>query len=307
MVFARGASHYETSFYAAGKGDAQRIPCLHGDAASKHDRWAGRLAGRVGDAGGKAFGAVRRRTATGLGRGAQTADGKGEGTVAYRLMIVEDDETIAQMLQKSLCAWGFEAFCQTDFEHVLEGFEKTRPQLVVLDISLPYYNGYYWCEKIRAVSKAPILFVSSRSAGMDIVMAISMGGDDYVTKPFDMDVLRSKVQALLRRAYSYTAQTRALCYRGATIDLDEGRVTHQGQSVELTKNEQRILGVLLSHKGRIVSRDTLMQKLWDTDVYVDDNTLTVNVARLRKKLDGLGLQDVIQTRKGVGYVVEDDA
>ena len=225
----------------------------------------------------------------------------------YRILIVEDDPVIAEQMQKRFQAWGFEAVCQEDFSRVLEGFERLQPHLVILDIGLPYFNGYYWCEKLRAVSQTPILFVSSREGNADIVMGMSLGGDDYITKPFDLDVLCSKVQAMLRRCYRYTGPQTSAFYRGALVQPEEARVTLNGQTAQLTTNEQRIFAMLLQHKGTVVSRDLLMLKLWDTDTFVDDNTLTVNVTRLRRKLEGIGLADCILTRKGEGYLLEDDA
>jgi len=221
----------------------------------------------------------------------------------YRIMIVEDDGTIACLLSGHLQKWGFEAFVVRDFENVLDCFEHEQPHLVLLDISLPFYNGYYWCAQIRKKSSVPILFLSSHTENMDIVMAVNMGGDDFVTKPFAMEVLTAKIQALLRRAYSYYSDRLTLEAAGAILDLGTGVLTHGGQSAELTKNELKILRLLMENKNSAVSREQLMQALWDSEYFIDGNTLTVNINRLRKKLADLGLPDLISTRKGVGYVV----
>lgn len=178
------------------------------------------------------------------------------------------------------------------------------PQLVLLDVGLPFYNGYHWCSEIRRFSSVPIIFVSSASDNMNIVMAINMGADDFIAKPFDLNVLTAKVQAMLRRTYDLGGQTRLLQHRDAVLNTDDSTLTYHGERVELTKNEYRILQVLMENKGKTVSRDVLMQRLWESDSFVDENTLSVNVARLRKKLDGAGLENFIATKKGMGYIVE---
>lgn len=223
---------------------------------------------------------------------------------AYKIMIVEDDVTIAGVLISHLAKWGYNAFAVSDFSKVIEEFRREEPHLVLLDISLPRYNGFYWCGEIRKISRVPILFLSSHTENMDIVMAMSMGGDDYITKPFDLSVLVAKMQALLRRSYDFQGQLHALEHRGAIFYPGEGTLSYQGQKIELTRNETRIMQTLFENKGNVVSRDTLMQNLWDSDVFIDDNTLTVNVARLRKKLEDAGLNDFIVTRKGMGYLLE---
>ena len=221
----------------------------------------------------------------------------------YRIFIVEDDPGIARGIQKQMESWNLEARCAVDFEKIMEEFQDYHPHLVLLDISLPFYNGYYWCQEIRKVSKVPVIFISSASDNMNIVMAMQMGGDDFIAKPFDMEVLIAKLQALLRRAYDFAQPAPLLGCGGAVLDTAAAVLAWQGQKIPLTKNENRILQVLLEHKGRVVERDTLMTRLWETDSYVDENTLTVNVARLRKKLEAAGLRDFIQTQKGVGYKV----
>ena len=190
-----------------------------------------------------------------------------------------------------------------NFQKVLAEFVAFDPQLVLLDISLPFFNGYHWCNEIRRLSKVPIIFISSASDNMNIVMAMNMGGDDFIAKPFDLHVLAAKVQAVLRRTYDFSGQTSLLEHRGAILNMGDATLTYEGSRVELTKNEYKILQTLLENKGRAVSRDTLMNKLWETDCYVDENTLTVNVTRLRRKLEGVGLSGFIITKKGIGYLV----
>jgi two-component system response regulator protein BraR/BceR len=222
----------------------------------------------------------------------------------YRVLIVEDDATIASAIQKQIESWGMQARSVEDFRDVLGEFARYDPQLVLLDITLPFFNGYYWCGQIRKASKVPIIFISSASDNMNIVMAMDMGGDDFLSKPFDLKVLTAKVQAVLRRTYDFGAQTRMLEHRGAVLNTANASLVCNGERIELTKNDYRILQTLMEAKGRVVSRDTLMERLWETDSYVDENTLTVNIARLRKKLDAAGLPDFITTKKGLGYIVE---
>lgn len=218
-------------------------------------------------------------------------------------MIVEDDEVIAGAIRQNLIAWGMEAFCVQDFSAVVAEFAANNPQLVLMDIHLPFFNGYHWCQEIRKLSKVPVIFLSSASDNMSIIMAVNMGGDDFIAKPFDQAVLTAKVQALLRRTYEFAGSANLLEYKGAILDKENGIVTYQGEKTELTKNEWRILQVLMENKGKAVSRDTLMMRLWESDSFIDDNTLTVNVTRLRKKLEEIGLSDYIRTKKGVGYLV----
>ena len=222
----------------------------------------------------------------------------------FRIMIVEDDPTIAELLQEELRRWDYDAFVCRRLDDVLGEFLREKPQLLLLDISLPFFNGYHWCEKIRQASTAPIVFISSNTGSMDIVMAMSMGGDDFIVKPFDMSVVVAKVGALLRRTYDFAAASSVMEHRGAILDPAAGTLTAPSGVIALTRNESRILQMLMEHKGVIVSRDTLMQRLWDSDCFIDDNTLTVNVARLRRKLEDFGLADFIVTRKGQGYLVE---
>ena len=222
----------------------------------------------------------------------------------YRIFLVEDDQSIAGAVAKHLDSWDWEVHRVMDFQRVLEEFQAFGPHLVLLDIGLPFRNGYHWCAGMRKVSRVPIVFLSSASDNMNIVMAMNMGGDDFVAKPFDLDVLTAKVQALLRRTYDFGAAAPLLEARGAVLDTGDNSLTYEGQKLELTRNEYRMLQVLPEQKGRTVSRETLMQRLWETDSFVDENTLTVNMARLRRKLEGLGLTEFIRTKKGLGYLIE---
>jgi len=222
----------------------------------------------------------------------------------YKILIVEDDKVIAETLKKHLGLWGYEAVTTDDFKKVKNTFVKHDPQLVLMDISLPFYNGFHWCNEIRKTSKVPIIFLSSASDNMSIVMAMNMGGDDFISKPFDLNVLMAKIQAILRRTYDFAAQTSFLEHLGAMLNLNNGTLDFQGERIELTKNEFRILKLLMESKGKTVSRETLMTELWETDSYVDENTLSVNVTRLRKRLEAAGLENFIVTKKGLGYLVE---
>ena len=224
----------------------------------------------------------------------------------FTVMIVEDDPTIARLLMLGLRKWGYNAAVCADLSDVTAEFVRTQPHMVLMDCSLPSFSGYHWCESIRRLSTVPIVFISSNTGSMDMVMAMSMGGDDFITKPFDMDVVVAKIGALMRRTYDFTGAQAMPTHRGATFDAAQSLLLYQGEKLELTKNECRILQTLMEHRGKTVGRDTLMQRLWDSDCFIDDNTLTVNVARLRKKLDELGLVDFIVTRKGQGYLVEDE-
>lgn len=224
----------------------------------------------------------------------------------YRILIVEDDKTIADTLTGHLCKWGYDARAVDDFDQVMEIFTGFDPQLVLMDIVLPFYNGYHWCSQIRSISKVPVIFLSSASDNMNIIMAVNMGGDDFIAKPFDLDVVVAKIQAMLRRTYSFQGQVNILEHRGAVLNLGDASLTFEGQKTELTKNDFRILEVLMSQKGNVVSREELMKKLWNDDCFIDDNTLTVNVNRLRRKLDEIGLTDFIATKKGIGYMVGEE-
>ena len=224
----------------------------------------------------------------------------------YKVLIVEDDEVISAAIASKLSKYGLGVRKVEDFHRVDEEFITYDPSLVILDISLPFYNGYMWCEKIRKISKVPVLYISSMSDNMNIIMAMNMGGDDYLAKPFDLDVLVAKVQALLRRAYDYRIDGDFIKAGDVILRLDDQTVLKDDKKIELTKNEFRIIRTLIEKKGHVVSRDELMQKLWETSEFIDDNTLTVNIARLRKKLEDIGLYDFIATKKGQGYIIKDE-
>lgn len=220
----------------------------------------------------------------------------------YKLFIVEDDMGIAEGIRALAESWEMEVRCAQNFRQVLAEFREFTPHIVLLDISLPFFNGYHWCREIRRVSKVPIVFLSSAADNMNMVMAMNMGADDFIAKPFDSGVLMAKLQAMLRRSYDFAATPTLTCH-GALLQ-DDASLCYQGEKLELTKNEYRILHILLENKGRVVSRETLMEALWASDCFVDENTLTVNVNRLRKRLDAIGLHEVIKTKFGAGYFVE---
>ena len=218
-----------------------------------------------------------------------------------KIFVVEDDAVIASAVKRSVEAWGCGCRVAQDFRAVLQEFVAYDPQLVLMDITLPFYNGYHWCSEIRKLSKVPVMFLSSASDNMNIVMAVNMGADDFIPKPFDLEVLTVKIQAMLRRSYDFAGTGSMLEHKGAILNLNETTLTYQEQKIELTKNEFRILEILMENKEKVVSRETLMTKLWESDNYVDENTLSVNVNRLRKKLEALGLEEFILTKKGIGY------
>lgn len=223
----------------------------------------------------------------------------------FRIMIVEDDLKIREIVLENIKRWGYEGQAVEDFDQVLETFITYQPHLILLDINLPSFDGFYWCGKVREISKAPIIFISSRSTNMDIVMAMNMGGDDFVQKPFSLEVLMAKVNALLRRTYSYAnTNTNLLEYAGVVLNLNDNQVMYKDQKLDLTKNDFQIMNILMKNSGQVVSREQIMQKLWEDESFVDDNTLTVNINRLRKKLSDLGLKDFIKTKRGQGYIIQ---
>ena len=221
----------------------------------------------------------------------------------YRILIVEDDEIIAGLVKKHLESWGYQVDLISDFSQVLADFVRKDPQLVLLDLKLPFFNGFHWCEEIRKISQVPVIFLSSTADNMNMVMAMSRGADDFIAKPFDLEVLAAKVQAILRRTYSFGNTFNLMEYKGTVLNLGNGTLTVGEQKLELTKNELKILQILYEHRGQVVSRDAIMTRLWESDSFVDDNTLTVNVTRLRKKIEGAGLKGFILTKKGMGYMV----
>lgn len=223
----------------------------------------------------------------------------------FKIMLVEDDIKISEIVSEGLKKWGYDVFCVEDFSETFNNFVKYEPHLVLMDINLPAFDGFYWCNKIREISKAPLIFVSSRNSNMDIIMAINMGGDDFVQKPFSMEVLMAKVSAILRRTYSYSnLEADVVEHNGAVLNLKDYTFLYNNNKIELTKNEFKILYTLIKNCGRIISRDKIMKVLWDDENFVDDNTLTVNINRLRKKLLDIGLEDYIQTKKGQGYIIQ---
>lgn len=222
----------------------------------------------------------------------------------YRILIVEDDAGIAKAIKEQAKMWGLQAEYVEDFRDVMAAFAGFSPHLILMDISLPFFDGYHWLSEIRKVSQVPVIFISSASDNMNIVMAVNMGGDDFITKPFDQSVLMAKINAMLRRTYDFSSGVPVLEHRGALLNTGDNSLVYEDQKINLTKNEYRILLTLMRDKGKVVSREKLMQILWETDSFVDENTLTVNVGRLRKKLEAAGLSDFITTRFGVGYIIE---
>ncbi len=222
----------------------------------------------------------------------------------YRLFIIEDDAGIAEAIKAQAETWNMRVECVRNFRDVMAEFARFDPHIVLLDISLPFFNGYHWCAEIRRVSKVPIIFISSAADNMNMVMAMSMGADDFIAKPFDQSVLMAKLQALLRRAYDFASSAPLIEHRGAMLNTGESTLTYNGQRIQLSKNEFRILVTLLKNKGKVVSREKLMEALWETDSFVDENTLSVNVNRLRKRLSAAGLENFITTKFGEGYLIE---
>lgn len=218
--------------------------------------------------------------------------------------MVEDDDVIANVIREYLGRWGYEVHCVEDFNDVISCFARIGPQLVLMDISLPFCNGYHWCREIRKLSSIPVMFISSASDNMSIIMAVNMGGDDYIQKPFDLDVLRAKIEALLRRTYAYNEQTAWLEHRGVLFNTLDGTIIYQNKKIELTRNEFKIMQLLFENIGKTVSRESIMKRLWDDECFIDDNTLTVNINRLRRKLEEASIRDFIHTKKGLGYLIE---
>lgn len=227
-----------------------------------------------------------------------------EAVDMYRIMIVEDDFTMAKVMKQQIESWGHNSHVVENFQDVMGEFVRFNPHMVLLDITLPFFNGYHWCSEIRKSSNIPIVFLSSTADNMNIVMAMNMGGDDFIAKPVDLQVMMAKIQAMLRRTYDMGTAPNLLEHKGIVLNLSDASATYKGERAELTKNEFRILQTLMESRGKVVSRDTLMTKLWQMDCYVEDNTLTVNVNRLRKKLEQMGLFEFIKTKVGLGYIIE---
>ncbi len=220
-----------------------------------------------------------------------------------KIFLVEDDKVISKEIEKHFSLWGWDVSAVRDFRQIMADFAEADPHVVILDISLPFFDGYHWCSEIRKVSKVPIIFVSSASDNMNIVMAMNMGADDFIPKPFDINVLSAKVQALYRRTYEFGEGSNIIEHRGAVLDLNDATLHYEDKQIELTKNEYGIIKTLMQSKGKVVIRENIIENLWQSDDFIDDNTLTVNIARLRKKLDEAGLVDFIKTKKSMGYLV----
>lgn len=222
----------------------------------------------------------------------------------FKIMVVEDDVSLKNIIAKCLTKWGHDVHQIENLENIIEEFKNYNPELVLLDINLPFYDGFHWCNEIRKISKVPIIFISSRNSNMDVIMGVNLGADDYIQKPFSVDVLVAKVNALLRRTYHFVDNnSNQIIHNGVTLDLSTATINYEDNTIELTKNEIKILHELMKYKGQIVSRNKLMKKLWDNDWFVDDNTLTVNVNRIRSKLNEIGLEDFIETKRGLGYII----
>lgn len=223
----------------------------------------------------------------------------------YRLLIIEDDTGIADAIKAQAETWGMKVYCVSDFRNIISEFAEFKPHIILLDISLPFFDGYYWCSEIRKLSNVPIIFISSASDNVNMIMAMNMGADDFIAKPFNQSLLMAKLKAMLRRTYNFSESPSILEHRGAILDLGDGSLTYGEEKTELSKNEYRILRILMENKGNTVSRERLMELLWETDSFIDENTLNVNVGRLRKKLDAVGLCDFITTKFGIGYLIKD--
>ena len=222
----------------------------------------------------------------------------------FKIMVVEDDVSLKNIIAKCLTKWGHDVHQIENLENIIEEFKNYNPELVLLDINLPFYDGFHWCNEIRKISKVPIIFISSRNSNMDVIMGVNLGADDYIQKPFSVVVLVAKVNALLRRTYNFVDNnSNQIIHNGVTLDLSTATINYEDNTIELTKNEIKILHELMKYKGQIVSRNKLMKKLWDNDWFVDDNTLTVNVNRIRSKLNEIGLEDFIETKRGLGYII----
>lgn len=222
----------------------------------------------------------------------------------YKILIVEDDLIIAKSIEKFLVKWDYNVKCIEDFKDILFIFNEWEPQIVLLDIALPYMNGFHWCSEMRKFSKVPIVFISSASDDMNIIMAMNMGADDFISKPFSLNVLAAKVSALIRRTYSFGGSSNIIIHKNITINLSNYTLYFEEKKLELTKNEFKILQILMENIGHIVTRDDIMIHLWNSENFIDDNTLTVNVTRLRKKMSEIGIENYIVTKKNVGYMVE---
>lgn len=225
----------------------------------------------------------------------------------YKIMIVEDDKELSKIIDSEVSKWGYEPYQVKDFSSIKKEFIEVSPDMVLLDINLPLYDGYYWCREIRSVSKVPILFISSRDSDYEQIMAMNMGGDDFIAKPFTLEFMIAKVQAILRRAYNYKEYSEHLMFmRGLSFNINDFTIINGDKKIELSKNEGKILKILLKNRGKIIDRDYLMKSLWDDEAFISDNTLTVNINRLRSKLEENGIENLIETKKGKGYLINED-
>lgn len=224
-----------------------------------------------------------------------------------KVFIVEDDAVIAKAVADHLATWQMQVKCAEDFEKITQEAAQFAPDIIIMDIKLPYYNGFYWCSEIRKKSKVPIVFLSSADDNMNIVMAMNMGGDDFISKPFDLQVLTAKLQAVLRRSYGAELTKHSLECGAVSLNLDDTSATVNGDKVDLTKNEFLILKSLMEKQGKVVSREEIMERLWGNDEFVDDNTLTVNMTRIRKKMEAAGAVNFIATKRGLGYIVGEES
>ncbi len=221
-----------------------------------------------------------------------------------KIFIVEDDKNIKQLLCEELAGWDYTTRGVEDFNHVLEEFLAFAPELVLMDISLPYYNGYYWTQQIRNHSTVPIIVISSHTEPIDMVQAMQFGADDYITKPIDIAVTRAKIQAVLRRTYAYVTDSDKLIFGNCSLHLRSAKLECAQGSVELSKTELLILESLFLAKGQIAKREKIIDHCWQSEQFIDDNTLAVNITRIRKKLATLALSEFIQTKKGIGYYLQ---
>lgn len=221
-----------------------------------------------------------------------------------KILIIEDDLVIAESLQAEINKWHYEVDITRDFSAIMEEFEQSNPHLILLDIKLPSFNGFHWCQEIRRHSNVPIIFISSRTDNMDQIMAIQMGGDDFIEKPFDMSLTIAKIQALMRRTYNFTVDHNRLEVQNCQLLIDEAKLSYQGQSEKLSFTELQIMQSLFQNEGKYVSKTDLIEKCWESEHFIDDNTLAVNMTRIRKKLQNIGLPHFIETKKNVGYRVK---
>ncbi|GAA0822068.1 response regulator transcription factor [Clostridium tertium] len=221
----------------------------------------------------------------------------------YKIIIIEDSESIREELKTYLERYGYEVEAPDSFENIIEYIDKSNASLILLDINLPLYDGYYICREVRKKSDVPIIVVTSRDSQVDELMSINLGADDFITKPYNTEILIARVSAILKRSYGKSITDEVICYGDLKLNLANGSISYKSNTIELTKNELKILTYLIKNKGKIVSRDALMDTLWQSDLFLDDNTLSVNVTRLRKKIEEIGLKNIIETRRGLGYIM----